>query len=367
MRKTIILIAMVILQISAVSWNYEPEKWTIKAIEKYWLSENNLWKKVTRKDFVNSLYWWYDDYKKDRWVKINYKNFEEINNQNIFTDVDLSGEFWKKLSYFASIWAFAKNKQFNPNWTISQKDYFTVMRRLWIMQSLRHCKNLKICEKEATKNSPFLKWTYYKYTSKIMDRSLRKYFSSPSEYIKRWYKPYLNPNYRFPLLGQSLNSCYAFTVRNILKYKHNIWVYVQRAEKYIWKNPSELWWYKNMAQFDKVVHVSKEKLYTIDSLISSLQAWEPVSISYILKYKNWKWEEKTVWHIVAAYSFDEEWIWVSETVANKRIRLKWDEVFNKYWYVKYHRMFRFKYENLDNWTNEEKAIEKENNFLYLEK
>lgn len=366
MKKT--TFALIIALFPFMSYaDYEMEKWSLEFTNKFNLNTDNLWSEVSREDFVNSLYEWYDDYKRERWVIIDYLKYKEIDNSIYFKDIDLSSDFWKKLSYFSHIWAFSRNENFNPNDKINQKTYFIIMNRLWIMYSLENCKTLKICEREATKTTPFLKWTYYKYTSKIMDKSLRKYYNSPQSYIEAWYKPFLKPSYKFPLLKQTLNGCYAYTIRNILKYKHWIWVYVQRWEKYIGKKPEDLWYYSNMAKFDKIAHVTKEKAYNIDTLITSLHAWEPVSISYILKYKNWKWETKTVGHIVAAYSFDEKWVWVSETVANKRIRIAWEELFNSYWTVRYFRIFRYTYNPKENWTEKELAIEKQYNFLHQEK
>lgn len=367
MKKFAFAIILLLFPFSPVFWDYELENWSKELVKKYNLNVYSLEKELTRKEFIETLYSWYDDYKARKWVKVDYSKYKQLDNSKVFTDVDLSSDFGKKLSYFASVWAFSKNKTFNPNWTVSQKDYFIVMSRLRIMFSLSNCKALKICDFETTKNSPFLKWTYYKYTSKIMDPSLRKYYRTAWDYINAGYKPYLTPNYRFPILKQTLNWCYAYTVRNILKYKHWIGVYVQKWEEYIWKAPEKLWYSSNMAQFDKLVHVTKESAYNIDTLINSLQAWEPVSVSYILKYKTWKWEEKSVWHIVAAYSFDEKWVWVSETVANKRIRIPWEELFNSYWNVKYHRIFKYTYEPISEWTKTEKDLEAKHNFLAWEK
>jgi hypothetical protein len=343
---------------------YKADNWGQKIIERYDISQGNLWEEITRKEFVEILYSFYVDYKKERWVSVNYENYQKLDNSKIFTDIDLNSDFWKKLNYFSDIWAFSKNIKFNPNNIISQKAFFTIMKRLKIIYSLNWCKSLRICEKELTQNSPFLKWTYIKYISKIMYKDLRKYYSKPQDYIKAWYKPYLSPNYYFPLRWQTLNWCYAFSIRNITKYDYWIWMYISKMEKYMQKPWTQLWNYNLMNKFDKLAHIKRTNLYHLDSLINNLQSWKPVAITYYLDYYNYKERKyKKVLHIVSAYSFDEKWVWISETVTNKRLRIWWNEVFNTYWTTSNKRMFLYNYIEKKHWTPEEIELENKYNFL----
>lgn len=350
-------------------WEYKLDDWSKKIVSKYSWNKYYLSKEITRKEFVKTLSDWYKDYKFDRGIKVDYSKYKKLDNEKIFKDVDLESDFWKKLSYFAWIWVFAKNEYFNPNETINQKTYFVLMRRLKVMYGLNNCTYHKICEKELDENSIFNKWVYYKYTSKILDKKLRKHFTKPEDYIKAWYKPKLTPNYYFPILGQTLNWCYAFAIRNILKYKYWIGVYVSKIEREIGKKWTDLWrdipWW-NMSNFDKVVHISKKRYYTLDNFISSLQSWEPVIISYLLEYVWRDWKKRKIWHVVAAYSFDEKWVWVAETVKAKRVRVPWNEIFNSYWYIKRWRIFKINYQDKSNWTDEEIKKEKLNNFITRE-
>ena len=362
--KIILTIFLIFFSLNLANALYKLEKWSAKIVKKYKINKYNLGKQISRKEFVEILYAFYIDYKKDRWVKIDYSKYKKLNNSKIFTDINLKSSFWKKLSYFASVWAFAKNKKFNPYWKISQKDFFTVMRRLRIMYSMQQCKNLRICEKELDSKFLFLKWTYLKYISKIMDKKLRKYYSSADDYIKAWYKPKLSANYYFPLRWQTLNWCYAFSIRNITKYKYWIWMRISKMEKYMKKPWKNLWNYPLMNKFDKLAHIKRKNFYRIDTIINSLQAWEPLAVSYKLKYYSWK-DKKyhKVMHIVSAYSFDSKWVWVAETVTAKKLRIPWNEIFNKYWNVKYNRIFRYEYKPKNTWTKKELELEKKYNFL----
>lgn len=367
MKKIILFISVFFILISNTFSDYELEKWSLDLVEKYDFNTNNLDKEITRKEFVETLYLWYKDYKKDRWVTINYDNYKKLDNKKIFKDVDLESDFWKALSYFADKNIFSENEYFNPEWKVNQEVFFILMKRLRIMFSLENCKFHRICEREADEKITFVKGTYYKYVSKILDKSLRKYYNNASDYINAWYKPYLKSNYNFPNLPQTLNWCYAFSVRNILKYKDGIGIYIPKIERKIWKKWNDLWNYPMMSKFDKYAHIEKRNYYNIDTLINSLQAWEPVSISYMLKYYSYKEQKyKYVPHIVAAYSFDEKWIWVAETVKNKRELVPWEDVFKSYWSVKYNRIFKYYYIDKSSWTETEKKLENENNYLLWE-
>ena len=122
-----------------------------------------------------------------------------------------------------------------------------------------------------------------------------------------------------------------------------------------------------MNKFDKYVHVNKSRYYNINTLIASLQAGEPVSISYVLKYYSYKYQSyKSVLHIVAAYSFDENGVWVSETVSAQRKLVPWNELFNSYGTVWNHRIFKYYYNQKDTWTNTEIDLENNNNYLVWE-
>lgn len=364
MKKIFLFLIIFFLFYDFSFWNYQLENWSKQLIDKYNFSLKNLDRPISRKEFVDTLFLWYKDYRIDRKLYVNYDKYTSLDNSKYFIDIDLKSDFWKKLEYLTYIWAFKKNKYFNGNWLVNQKIFFTVLKRLSILNSLQACKNLKICEKEADENTYFSKWVYYRYVSKILDKKLRKYYSTPVEYLNDWYKPFLNNKYNFPILTQTLNWCYAFTIRNILKYQYWIGIYVNKAETIIWKEGDKLWNNNLMNKFDNLVNVKRKHFYNIDTLINSLQVWEPVWITYLLTYYSSKEKkQKTISHIVAAYSFDEKWVWVSETVSNKRLQIPWDEIFDKNWNTKYNRIFKFYYTKKEFWNNEQYKLHKTNKVL----
>ncbi|PZM83842.1 hypothetical protein DLH72_03240 [Candidatus Gracilibacteria bacterium] len=362
--KKILLIIIFIIFPNIVFSNYNLENGSLDLVKKYNFSTKNLEKPITRKEFLESLSKWYSDYKAKKGVKIDYKNFEKIDNKKYFKDIDLNSEFGKKLQYFSGLGAFSKKEFFDEKGILTQKDFFNIMKKLGILNSLENCKNLKICEKEATKNNIFNKGTYLKYVSKILNPELRKYFSNPNDYIKAGYKAFLDKNYKFPLQKQTLNGCYAFSVRNILKHKNNLGIYVPKAEKIIGKNGNDLWNPKTMKDFNNVSKTEIEMFYDLDTLINSLQVGDPIAITYMLDYYSYKEKKyKKVPHIVAAYSFDKNGVWVSETVSNTRKNISWNEIFKENGKIKVNRMFKFFYKEKKFWSETEKIFENKNNIL----
>lgn len=326
--KKIILIFIIFFTFWKITFaEIKLENGSQEIVKKYNFSTKNLEKSMTKKEFLETLEKWYPDYKGKKLDK------------NIFLEKDL-----EKI--------------------LERKEFFEIMKKLWVFSSLQNCKNLKICDKEETEKSPFNKAIYYKYISKILDKNKRKYFKTAKQYLEIWYKPFLKPSYKFPLQKQTLNGCYAFSVKNILKYKNNLDINVPKTEKIIWKKWENLWNPFTILAFNNATKVEMELFYDIDTLINSLQNWEIVAITYNLKYFSQKEKkEKTVPHIVAAYSFDEKWVWVAETVSNSRKNIAWEEIFDKNGKVKVNRIFRFNYKEKKFWSENEKIFEEKNNVL----
>ncbi len=383
-QKTIARISIFSIFMSIWFWcycfsdyqTYHLEHGSQALVKQYHFSTQNLDKPLTRKAFVETLIKRYPVYKKSKWITISYDTTSppstpDNKNKNItqkyFKDIDLNTDFGKKLWYFAELWAFKKAEYFNPNAPLLQEHFFLVMERLHILYGVQNCKYHKICEQEVDSKTPFLKGTYYRYVSKILDKKLRKRYKTPQAYLEQGYRPYLSPKFHFPLLGQSLNSCYAFAVRNILKYKYGLGVYVQKAEKVMGKNPKALRNDTTMQKYNALVHSKRTDYHYLDTLIHSLQAGEPLTVNYILKYYSWKDKKyKRVPHIVSAYSFDEKWVRVAETVSVKRKRIPRNEIFLADGKVKYRRMMKFIYTPKEYRTEQEKKLEQQNNILVWE-
>ena len=131
MKKIISFLVISFVSVNFVSTEYKPENWSLNLIKKYNFDSKNLEKWLTRKEFLETLEKWFIDYKDSKWIKINYneiKNFDE----KYFKDINKNSKFYKILVYFTEIWAFSKKEYFYPNNILSQKDFFIVMKNLWI-------------------------------------------------------------------------------------------------------------------------------------------------------------------------------------------------------------------------------------------
>ena len=111
--KIIILIYITFCTTEFVTADYTLDNGSKELANTYNISHKNLWDKISRKEFVEILYDLYIVYKKDRGVTIDYSSYSQLDNSKIFTDVKLDWDFWKKLSYFAHVWAFSKNEIFS--------------------------------------------------------------------------------------------------------------------------------------------------------------------------------------------------------------------------------------------------------------
>jgi hypothetical protein len=186
--------------------------------------------------------------------------------------------------------------------------------------------------------------------------------TTPSEFIKAGYAPKLSPTYAFPLKKQSLNACYFYAVRNILKYKYGLGIYVSTVEKAIGKDPKALSGPADQKNFLNAVHAKIEESKDIAFLFDHLRDGDPVAISYLLPYRAKDGSMKTVPHVAAAYSFDTEGIWVAETVSNTYVRVPYGDVFAQ-GKVRYKPLRAFTYVPKERWTEQAKTQEREKNFL----
>lgn len=365
MKKIILFLIWCIIT-PLCSWEYHLENAGKKVIQTYSLDASQLEKPLSRKELVRSLYEFYDDYQKTKWNKVSYEKIPEIDNTKYFKDVDLNSSFWKKLRYFVHKWAFEKKEYFSPNATIDRETFFKVFKKLHLIASKEDCKKLKICEVEMDDYSPFHKGIYYQYIGRLLYKDFRKYYTIPQQYIEAGYQPYLSPKFAFPNKKQSLNGCYAFTVRNILKYKHNIGINIDPLQTYIEKDPKKLWYNIDMENFNSNIQVTKKTYFSLDTLMNALKNGNPVWIRYTLKYTQNS-EKKEVPHIASAYSFDEKWVWIADTYSNKNILLPYDDFLQPDGSFKRLGFLQFYYTPVSLWTPEQKQKEKQYNFLVWEK
>lgn len=357
-HRFLLVLFLFLWPLSFVQGDYHADRETEKLLRQYDFSFlKDLGKPLTRGEFLKTLAQRYPTYNSN----VDFTKAPPLS-QDVFTDIAAT-RTRQVLAYFVWKNVFTPTKQFLPHETVSQDMFFVLMKRLGVMNSLLQCISLDICEQETTPRSSFTAGTYLRWVTKILNKKLRVHRAQPEQYIKNNYKPFLSPKYTFPLKPQTLNGCYFFALRNIAKYKRNIGMHIPSMETYIWKNPKELTDFTTQEKFNTIAHITLEHKKHIETLFTSLQAGEPLALSYILKYKDKKWNEQQVRHVVAAYSFDAEGVRVAETVTNRYVRVPWSELFDNEGYVKGKYMRAIIYTPTAFWTDEEKKLEKEKNFL----
>ncbi|MBN1409812.1 MAG: hypothetical protein JW969_03140 [Spirochaetales bacterium] len=130
-------------------------------------------------------------------------------------------------------------------------------------------------------------------------------------------KPGIKPAYKFPVSKQHHYGCYGFSVKHLAKYKYKLSIDVNAAEKKIGKDRNKLWSGQNIGDFLDLYKLKMNYFSDVGTLFNFLIMGEPVIIQYKwpVDAKNW------VGHFVVAYSFDKQGVWVSDSIANKCLRI----------------------------------------------
>jgi len=347
------------------SLSYALDAESQKIIESFPFVFEDASQQINRWQFLRSLAQWYPVYMQSKWQNVDYSATNALDD-SLFTDVTLE-ESRSWLAYFAWRGIFTKQERFWFASPLTLSDFITVMKRLWIVSSLDECRRYHICDKELTQISPFVIWTYLRFISRLLNSDLRVHRNKPIQYIQNNYEPFLPPSFRFPLKRQSLNWCYFYSLRNILVYKFGIDINIATAEKFINKKLTDLASRKHQADFNGITNIYVEEKFHIESLITLLQVWEPVAVSYLLDYKDKYWKTQTVAHVASAYSFDYEWVRVAETVSNSYVRVPWSKLFDENWMSKQKYMRTVFYNPKQYRSESEISREKDNNFLLYER
>jgi hypothetical protein len=72
---------------------YKLDNGSKKLVERFELSQTNLSKEITRKEFVESLHAWYKEYRTERNWYVDYDKYTQLDNNKYFKDVDLDSDF----------------------------------------------------------------------------------------------------------------------------------------------------------------------------------------------------------------------------------------------------------------------------------
>jgi len=146
-----------------------------------------------------------------------------------------------------------------------------------------------------------------------------------TEIIKTDSIPGISTDFPFPLSKQYKNGCFGFAVKHVVQYKYGKTIDMVKAENAIKKPREELWTSKHITNFLDEYELKMKWFTDAETFFAFFQEGEPVIIQYKSPLVNGGW----VGHFVAAYSFDDQGIWISESITNKRIRLDFSEVFDE--------------------------------------
>lgn len=145
-----------------------------------------------------------------------------------------------------------------------------------------------------------------------------------TEILNDGIEPKFAPDYTFPLSPQYKNGCFAFAINHILIEKYGEGIDLYEAEKTIGKPRSDLWTLEYIGNFLSEYNITLNWSMDGEKFFEYLINGEPVMI----QYKYYISDEKWIGHFVAVYSFDEEGVWVSESISNTRKQLLYSDVFS---------------------------------------
>ncbi len=131
----------------------------------------------------------------------------------------------------------------------------------------------------------------------------------------------------FPANSQSGWSygCYAFAVKNLIEWKYSVILDIAEVEEEIGWDGEFIWDYEEMSNFTESYEYDIIMTYQAspEFFLKKLAAGEPV-VLYIPYYIG----EDNIGHQLVAYSFDENGVWVADSLSGGgRRQIGWDEVF----------------------------------------
>lgn len=147
---------------------------------------------------------------------------------------------------------------------------------------------------------------------------------SYSTIITTGISPKLPPVYAFPVSQQYKNGCFGFAVKHIFQYKYGENLDLYDVEKTIKKPRGDLWTVEHITNFKNTYHFDILSYNDAETLFALLEQGEPLIVQYKYKLSDGTW----IGHMVAAYSFDSEGVWISESIQNTRTRVPYKEIFD---------------------------------------
>ncbi len=136
--------------------------------------------------------------------------------------------------------------------------------------------------------------------------------------------PGISPDEEFPVSEQFQNGCFAFGVKHIVTYKYGEDLDLNDIEKIIEKPRSDLWTAEHIRNFLAETSLGLAWYEESETFFEFLRKGEPVLIQYWYPLR----DGRQIGHFVAAYSYDDEGIWISESIAGKNTRLPFSDIFS---------------------------------------
>ncbi len=147
---------------------------------------------------------------------------------------------------------------------------------------------------------------------------------SYQEILAEGITPKLSPGYEFPTSYQYLNGCFGFAVGHILKERGKV-IDMLDMESRIQKPREELWKKEYKERLAQEYNLKFKSYRSPEVLFKALSEGESVIVGYEYPLG----DGGFVLHAVAAYSFDEKGLWVSETLSGLRKNIPYEKIFNE--------------------------------------
>lgn len=146
-----------------------------------------------------------------------------------------------------------------------------------------------------------------------------------TEILATGIQPALNKDFDFPLSYQYENGCFAFAVNHVLEYKFDKKLDLYEAEKIIKKPRYVLWDVDYISAFLDEYDIEMDWYKDAETFFKFLEEGEPIVMQYPYEVPG----NKYIGHLVAVYSFDDEGVWVADSISGKHIHIEYSWVFNQ--------------------------------------
>lgn len=144
-----------------------------------------------------------------------------------------------------------------------------------------------------------------------------------SEIVASESQPGIAPDYLFPKGYQYENGCFGFAIQYIVEHKFGETIDMVKAEKIIKKPRYELWTFNYIKDFLEEYGLDLKWYNDSETFFEFLEAGEPL----LIQYKYPVGENRWISHFVAVYSFDEDGVWISQSITNKYEKIPYRHVF----------------------------------------